>query len=348
MNRKQTIIIFCFLIVLLTVVIGGVVYFREAALIKEEQAKTTTHEFCLKEDEVADYTIEKKGLIGGVVKVKIQNKEDNSVIKSFEIDDVFKNYYPVELRRCGIYVMRMFNYDVNKIKQGSGFKIEIWRYRYNGEGESVLLLSEKEGNGLTIGNYSYDFRISLDEKYLVLENSYLGKDNYALVIKDLNTKEDLLVFNLKDILAKHPDVILGSFGLGSWTKDGKYLHGDLFQGALSTAYYRVEAGTWKTDIFPAPQDILAGVERAINFKNLYLAYVDIPTFTGVQEVYEQIIEEAKKEGKQKNLYLYNLATKEKVKIASADPEWRFNIQWLSDSELQYELPSGEKRFYMVK
>ena len=84
------------------------------------------------------------------------------------------------------------------------------------------------------------------------------------------------------------------------------------------------------------------MERAINFQNLHLAYVDIPTFTGFQEVYEQIIKEAKREGKLKNLFVYNLRTKEKIKITSADPEWRFDINWLSDTELQYELPSGEK------
>lgn len=92
---------------------------------------------------------------------------------------------------------------------------------------------------------------------------------------------------------------------------------------------------------------MAGVERAINFNNFYLAYVDIPTFVGIQEVYEQIIEKAKKDGKQKNLYLYNLRTKERVKVASTDPEKRFNIKWLSDTELQYELASGEKKIYKI-
>ena len=44
----------------------------------------------------------------------------------------------------------------------------------------------------------------------------------------------------------------------------------------------------KTEVLPTSPDILAGVERAINFEKMYLAYVDIPTFTGFQEVYEQI------------------------------------------------------------
>ena len=238
-----------------------------------------------------------------------------------------------------------------------GLSSEIWRYDYNGVANKILVLSGESETGVPDAggvpgklysfNYSFDFVTDPNEQYLVLEKSYLGKDDYALVIKELNTLKDLLVLNLKDVLRQHPDVIPGSFGLGRWSDDGKYLYGDIFQGALSTAYYVIKAETWKVDIYAAPSDILAGVERAINFQNLHLAYVDIPTFTGFQEVYEQIIKEAKREGKLKNLFVYNLRTKEKIKITSADPEWRFDINWLSDTELQYELPSGEKKIYKI-
>lgn len=346
-TSKKIIILIVFVLVLVLI---GIIYFYSVKvfLIKkqtEKQAEKITHGPCLTDDESADYAIENRGLIGGIVKVNVQSKEGNYVVKSFTIDDVFKNYHPVELRRCGIYVIRMFNYNPDKVEQNPGYKDEIWKYDYAGNGASLVLLSEKPKE--FISYFSPDFRIDPNEKYLVLEKSYLGQDDYALVIKDLNTKENLLVLNLKDILAKYPDVIPGSFGLGSWSKDGKYLYGDLFQGDLSTAYYRIEAETWKTEIFPAPPDILTGVERAINFEKLYLAYVDIPIFTGVQEVYEQIIEKAKKEGKQKNLYLYNLITKEKIRIASTEPEWRFNLKWISDTELEYELLTGEKKIYKI-
>ena len=253
------------------------------------------------ENESADYVIEKRGLIGGIVKVNVQSKEGNSIIKSFTIDDVFKNYHPVELRRCGIYVIRMFNYNLDKVEQNPGYKDEIWKYDYAGDGEDLVLLSEKPKE--FVSYFSPDFRIDPNEKYLVLEKSYLGHDDYALVIKDLSTKENLLVLNLKDIIAKYPDIISGSFGLGSWTKDGEYFYGDIFQGALSTAYYVIKAEIWKVDVYAAPTDILAGVERAINFQNLHLAYVDIPTFTGFQEIYEQIIKKPKKRKAKESLSL---------------------------------------------
>lgn len=312
---------------------------------------------CLKDDEVASYENDKSDYVGKI-KIVVKNKINNKIVSNFQIDNVpLRNAHLIDLRECSLYVLKSFNFDYKASKTLAGFSRELWRYSYNGAGSKILILSGESETGVPDAagisgkfytfNYSFDFGVDINERYLVLEKSYLGQDDYALVIKDLNTKQDLLVLNLKDILAKYPDVIPGSFGLGSWTKDGKYLYGDLFQGALSTAYYRIEAETWKTDIFAAPSDILAGVERAINFEKLYLAYVDIPTFTGVQEVYEQIIEKVKKEGKQKNLYLYNLITKEKTKIASAEPEWRYNLEWISDSELQYELPTGEKKIYKL-
>lgn len=342
-------------------VTGSIFYFlylKNHVLIKdgakEIQIKKVTHGPCLEENEYADYPInekyakEIKAPLNPLV-ISIRDADTRQEKFKFQIDGINPDHYhPLELHKCGVYATREFNFDPKTRRSTPNHHIELWKYDYSGRKKKVLLFSETDATGKYKSYFNDDFRIDTQEKYLVLEKSYLGQEEYALVIKDLNTKQDLLVLNLKDILAKYPDIIPGSFELGKWSEDGRYLQGMLFQGALDTAYYRTEAETGKTDIFSAPPDILAGVERAINFNNLHLAYVDIPTFTGIQEVYEQIIEQAKKEGKQKNLYLYNLATKEKVKIASAEPEWRFNIEWLSDSELQYELPSGEKKIYMIK
>lgn len=307
--------------------------------IERGEIQKVSSKSCLEENEFIDYTIDeryaKEIQIPTVpVTISIRDKSTLESKKSFIIDNITPL---IRIHKCGIYVLRDFD------RESSNYREELWKYDYSGKGTKLFLLFaflDNQPKGILYNG----FVIDPNERYLVLEKSYLSQDDYALVIKDLNTKEDLLVLNLKDVLVKYPDVIPGSFGLGSWTKDGKYLRGDIFDGALDTAYYQIEAGTWKTEIYPSPSDLLAGVERAINYEKWYLAYVDIPTFTGVQDVYEQIIEKAKKEGKQKNFYLYNLITKEKTKIVSAEPEWRFNIKWLSDAELQYELPSGEKRF----
>ena len=127
-------------------------------------------------------------------------------------------------------MLRKFNYDLTKSIQAPGYERELWRYNYNGHEESIFLFAEKDALGVYKAEFNNDFRIDPDEKYLALERGYFGKDNYALVIKDINTLNDLLALNLKDILRQHPDIIPGNFELGIWTEDGKYLQGMIFQG----------------------------------------------------------------------------------------------------------------------
>ncbi len=56
-----------------------------------------------------------------------------------------------------------------------------------------------------------------------------------------------------------------------------------------------------------------------------------------------------KEGKKSGLFLYNLFTKEKIFIVSVEePLWWFKSNWLSDTELEYELPTGEKKIYKIQ
>lgn len=49
------------------------------------------------------------------------------------------------------------------------------------------------------------------------------------------------------------------------------------------------------------------------------------------------------------LYIENLFIKERRFIASTtEPLWYFKPIWISDTELEYELPSGEKKIYKIK
>ncbi|MCK4354910.1 hypothetical protein KAW43_00970 [Candidatus Parcubacteria bacterium] len=246
------------------------------------------------------------------------------------------------MHKCGVYAIRTFNYDYQKKIPLENYRRELWRYNYNGKGKALIASYAK----WSFENILGDFRVDPTENYVVLERGYLGSPDYALVIKVLETKEDVFVLTLDEILEKHSDIEPGSFGLGIWTPDGKYLWGDIYVGAYETAYYRVEMGTWKTDILSMPSDLPSGAERAWNFKG-WLAYVDMTSFTGFGGVVEQMEEEARQRGEMKNLWIYNLFTKEKIKIASSDPSWRFKPKWLSDTELEYELPSGERKIYEI-
>ena len=299
-----------------------------------------THSVCLSDDEIATYEIEEKEEGGGKAKIFIENK-NNKKIFSFQIDISNSNHYhPIELYKCGVYTIRTFDYDYQKKIPLENYRRELWRYNYNGKGETLITSYAKWSFEEILG----DFRIDPTEFYVFLIRSCLGQPDYAIVIKDLKTKEDVFVLTLDEILEQYSDVQAGSFGLGIFTPDNKYYWGDIYIGAYETAYYRIEMGTWKIDILSMPPGLPSGAERAWNFAG-WLAYADIASFTGMKEFTEQIEEEAKREGKMKNLWVYNLFTEEKIKIASVDPERRFSPQWLSDTELEYEMPDGEKRIY---
>jgi len=319
----------------------------------ENKSEETSHGPCLSANEFADYPIDEKyakeiGVPKMPLTISVRDKTTKKEKFSFQIENINPEHvHPLEIHKCGVYVIKMINFDPKKTKQEPGFKKELWVYRYDKGYDKILTFAEKDKLGVYHLFYNDNFRIDPTENYLVLEQSYLGQSDYALVIKDLKTKEDVFVLTLDDIKKINPEVQLGNFNLGKFIKDGKYLWGTLFVGASDTAYYRVELGTWKTEIFSPPPDIPSGAERSTSFAG-YVVYADITSFTGIKEITKQIEEGARKEGKMKNLWIYNLFTKEKYKIASADPSWRFNLKWISDTELEYYLPSGEREVFNVE
>jgi hypothetical protein len=345
---KKKIIFFAFGVALLAIIAALIIYFVSQDEVYKQGAGKEKQTGCLGENEIAIYENDKSDFVGKIITI-VKNKQNNKIVSSFSIDDVMlRNYHPAEVHKCGIYVLKSFNDDYKLSKALPGFSKELWFYDYEERGKKIIPLAGENELGDPEVYYSYDFRVSPNEKYVFLIKSYLGKEDYALVIKDLNTLKDLLVLNLKDILEKHPDVMPGSIGLGIFTPDGRYFWGDIYDGARETAYYRIEMGTWKTEVLPLPKDIPAGVERAWSFSG-YVAYADFPTFFGIDIVAQQEQEKFKEEDREKHLYLYNLRTKEKKLLASTpNPEQRFNIKWISDTELQYQLPNGEIKIYEIK
>ncbi len=343
--KKKRIILVGVAIVLL--VAGGLYQFaqnRKTVLLKQAERSG-----CLGKDEVASYEIKQQETTGGegVAIISIKDKKSQKEKFNFQIDILqVQHYHPIELHKCGVYAVRSFNYNFIIQKTLAGYRAELWKYDYAGNKKKLVLLDIDSVGGMRgyKNFFSSDFRVSPDEKYIFLIKSYLGKDDYALVIKDLDTKEDIYELKLKDVLEKHPDVMPGSIGLGIFTPDGKYFWGDIYDGARETAYYRIEMGTWKTDILPLPKDIPAGVERAWSFGG-WVAYANIPSFSGFAGTVEQLEKEAREKGEKKTLTMYNLFTKEKKTISRADPSHRFKPSWISDTELEYTLPDGKKKIY---
>jgi len=310
---------------------------------KENQTQGTKHGPCLADNEVADYIIDEKyakeiKIPSVPTQILIKDKTSTQTNYSFTID----NFLPLlRVQKCGIYFVREFNVGA------PNYRSELWRYDYAGKGSKLFVLSSFEDGKPKAITYSSAFVIDAQEKYVGFERSYLGQQDYAFVLKDLKTFKDLFVLTSNDIHLINPKVTLGIIGLGKWSNDSKYLWGTVFDGALDTAYIWIETTTWKTEVYSPPADLPSGAERATSFAG-YVAYADFPTFFGIDIIAQQEQEKFKKEGRVKHLYLYNLRTKEKQLLATTtDPVQRFNIKWLSDTELQYTFPSGETKIYTV-
>jgi len=334
---KKILIILIPLILIATITIAYFFFFPEGKIKPDKKLKQSTFlTQCLSENLEVSYKIEEKESPLADVVVYIIDENIGKKVTSFKIDNIFKNYHPIELYKCGIYVIRFFNYDPRISKQKPEFRAEFWRYYYNGEGIQ-LFFSE---------DFSYDFRVDPTEIYLVLEQSYLGNPGYALVIKNLNTKEDVFVLPLAEIVNKYPD-LEGSIGFNEWTKDGRYFWGNIFYGANVLAFFRIERDTWKTDILPAPKDVLGGDD--LNLENGYITVHPGNVWFGISELTEEEKAKRRAQGIGTELYIHNLFTGERQFVDKTDePLWYFKPKWISDTELEYEMPSGEKKTYKIE
>ncbi len=309
---------------------------------------------CLKKNESVDYEItDRKRDLGDSeadVNVSVFDKMTNFRRATFQINGIWHNNdYQVSAHECGVYVIRMFNYDYHTTKQKPGYRDELWKYSYDGHEKKIALLAEKRQlDGLFFAYYNPDFRVDPAEKFVVLIKGYLGKQIYAVVIKNLKTLKDDFVLSIDDIKNKYPNFV-GYFDFNEWTKDGRYFWGNIADKndpAYTVAFFRIEAGTWKWEIFPAPEGTMGGDK--LNVENGWVTYDDGAPWTGDADFAKMYEEEWKKEGKKVHFYLYSLITKEQILLATIDdPAWGFGKKWLSDTELEYTLPGDIKKVYKI-
>lgn len=342
--RTRTITILIGVVLLIGAYIIYFIFFQKDRLeiIKLSEQESTQ---CLDENKKISYMTEDKEVILVDLTIFINDKLTGKELSSFKIDNVYRTVPRVELHKCGVYVIRFFNYNSQKTKQDIGFKAEIWKYQYNGEGYPFFLLSEKKESGLANGDYSYAFRIDPNEKYIVLEKGYLGENDYSLIIKDLKTEDDIFSLSMKEIVSQYPNIV-GNFNMREWNKDGKYFWGDIFVGAYVNGFFRIDTLNWKTDVFEAPEGVGGG--DALNIEKGLVTRHPGYVWTGLDILTEEIKKEWREQGKKSTLYLYNLFTKEQKLLEITDePVWFFKPKWISDAELEYELPSGEKKIYKI-
>lgn len=352
-NKRILVIIFSLIIILF---IGLGIYWLYF-LPKDYEYQNNTKRVgnaCLGDDEIVDYSAPgkdqkqqeaNKGYFAtSPATIYIKDKITGIDKYSFQITNNSEGLFTLQLFKCNIYVVRMFNYDPKKTKQDIGYKEELWKYDYSGRGESLFLLAEKPKE--FISYYSSTFRIDPSEKYLVLEKGYLGKEDYSLIVKDLNTKKDVFILSAKSIFEQYPNII-GDFDILEWSKDGRYFWGNISETAYVNGFFRIDAQNWKADIFESPRDVLGG--DALNVENGWITVHPGNVWYGFADMTEEEKEKRRKQGIGTELYIQNLITGERKFVVKTDePLWYFKPKWISDAELQYKLLTGETKIYEIE
>lgn len=351
-DPKNIILIFFFLFAISLGV--GLYFYNSMHSQKEslEQNKEPSRQPCLSDNEIADFDY-KAGLYdstgvklpsNATTTIFIKDKNTNEELFRFTITDVEINSPSLEIHKCGVYVMRNFDFDK---KEGIHKRHELWRYTYDKKSEIILT------NEVFFKIYGLSFLIDPSENYLTLTRYYQGHPDHAVVVKNLKTSqlEDVLIIRPDDIwqkllqLRKERDVE----AIG-WSGDGKYLWGGSQQNLTDTAYFRIninDKNKETLEVFPMPEDAVHYGPPRVDIG--YIWYIYGAPWVGFYEMGEKIYDEWQKEGKKEILYLYNLFTKEKITLAAADdPRWTFKPRWLSDNKLRYQIPSGETKIYEIK
>ena len=337
---KKIITLIVFLLILILLIIWTAYFCLVKNYPSEKQPKKLNQEYCLVDDEYVNYKVGKNPIGGGIAEISIKDKNNNQEKFSFRIEiSSSEHYHPIEIHKCGAYVVRTFGYDYEEKTPIENYKRELWVYRYNGEGKALISDSSKWSYENILG----DFRVDPTETYVILERGYLGKDDYAIIIKDLKTKEDAFIFSIQEIINKHPDLV-GNIRLDGWSDDGHYFWFDIHVGAMRLGFVRIDTLNWKADIFPAPENVMGG--DALNFNTGYVTAHPYNKWYGIYEIEQVEKEKMRKEGIGSEIYIENLVTKKRHFVDKTDePLWFFKPKWISDTELEYYLPFGEKKVY---
>lgn len=350
MNRKIVIISILSTILFVLVASGFYLFLLKKTVNQQTRNEVPTpsnqkpfHASCLADDEVVEYDrisqhpdiTQPKEMSPFIL---VSNKNTKEITASFRLDNVNDSGHPMEVHKCGVYFIRDSEFDK---KNGIHTKHEFWKYTY--DQEKMILISNEE-----FKPFSLDFLIDPKEKFISLEQWYGGRDDYALVIKELKTLKDAFVLPVAKIVKESPSVI-GDIGFdnGGWTSDGRFFWFHLFQTAEIVGFVRVDTDNWSYKIFPAPFRTMGG--DTFNINNGMITYSEnVAPWTADEGLDQQYQAEAKRTGQISSFFIYNLFTKQKYLVATTtDPTYYFRPQWISDTKLQYELPNGERRVYEI-
>ena len=302
---------------------------------------------CLQNGHKAEYEVLEHG-DPGVAKVRVRDVSGQLVWeKKFSVPST-KHVKSYELHQCAIYIHNGTGLNPVNGKADPGYFWSLWKYPYyiESDGDELVKFSENLTGKREDSKkyYGTQFRINPSETFISLERGYPGSPDYALVIKDIETKEGVFALSMKNVVEKQPSAA-GTFSVGKWVErpEGEYLVSEIFDSARETAFVYIKTDTWESAVYPTPQDLQAGVERAYAPFEPMIAYTDIITWAGFKEVTDAIMDEYLAEGVKKHLTVQDLKTGERIVLEEVPlvRDHKFKLLWLSDTELQYVLPSGE-------
>ena len=225
-NKRRITYIFIISLIILLVVFGYCCYLLNTQPKEMSQPEKINRESCLKENERAwviprywsaiysyhhpyEETVEPLTAYiysGGVIpKEGVSEDEADKLVMEknnfhFTISNVVSNAVPPEIRKCGIYVEKLF--------KDPPRRYEVWKYDYSGKGERIMVLDEYDERGMSLKdsvNASYStFKIDETETYIALVRSWYGElEKHALVVKDLKTLNNVYVITIKDLIEKY-------------------------------------------------------------------------------------------------------------------------------------------------
>ena len=301
-------------------------------------------QICISDKSQFSYESQRKTEKNGVISIKFSVNPNNDDAREFLVEDVATSF-SIEPTRCSMYIRRAFNRPgyVNDILR---HRDEIWRYSYDGKGKKLLTLALTDDNSKYAGYFSGSFSIDWSEEYIVLEKTYTNPDDNKLVFKELkNLEKDVFTLSHEKLIEGDPQEIYGDIGFLKWSIDEKYFWGRLSDAAQTIAFFRIDTQNWIYGVFKPPPNTMGGND--LNPDLGYITYNPASYWSGDADFTAWEREERKKQGKSSDLRIYNLFIKEDRLIESTkdDPIWFYKPEWISENELEYELPSGQKKIY---
>ncbi|USN94794.1 MAG: hypothetical protein H6791_03500 [Candidatus Nomurabacteria bacterium] len=274
----------------------------------------------------------------GILHVNVFSKNEE-LINQFDIENIPPNHYrPFQVLNCNIYYLFIEEFENSRLLEARMISV------INETDQKIQKLSYVEENGKELF-YSFIFSVDPNEKYISLIKGYLGSEDYSLVIKKLDTKEDYYVLSMPELFKNYPDYV-GDIEFIDWSQDGKYFWFSLYDQAYTLAYVKVDIENRKYDIYQAPEGTMGG--DPLNIETGWVTYDDGAPWSGFADIDEEYQNEWLDQGKLVNFKLYNIFTKEEILLEQfSDAIWYPGQKWIDEKTLEYTVPSGEVKQYKV-